>query len=129
MISHKAIVGQLQKQKRWLVRPTNTTVDLTKKIAGHAVSIYLTRNETGNYDITPLSYTFHSNCSHFDFFEDESRYTRNKNSIIAIVTFLKEMGIWKYVDNKTEFVRVNIHNSKSKKDAVSKQLLTLLEDK
>ena len=123
----EAIINHLKDEKIWLVRDTPKKIILTRKIAKRAVSVVLDRNEKGNYDINPLNYTYHSCNSHFDYVDEESRFTRNKTAIISAIKFLKNSQIWKYIDNKNDFVQVNTFNIKSKKTELGKKLSQILE--
>jgi len=83
----------------------NTVLVLTKKVSGRPVTIHLEVKEDGLW-INPPKYTFTSTVSHFDFLEQETRWTRRKDIILRIVDSLMRAEVWPFIQNK-KFFSVN----------------------
>ena len=127
MIGHLSVVAQLESEKNYKVRYTADKIFLTKMITKKPITFTLVRDiESRGYIMMPCNYTFRSSVSHFDYYEDESRFTRNKGVIKSFLKTLQNSFIWKYISNKDSFLKVNSFNIKSKKDNARKELKNMI---
>ena len=128
--THKAFIASFQRDGHWLVSGTTPTqIQLSRifgKKHGTAVSVLLERTPSGRYVLTPVTYSFKSTISHFDYFMEEERWIRNKNVFKSLVKVLKRVKMWDGIDNKDTFIQVNGENKKSNKHKVEHELKTLL---
>ncbi len=123
LIGHASVIAQLETEKHYKVRHTKDKIFLTKMIAKKPITFTLVRDvEQKGYVMLPCNYTFRSTISHFDYCEDESRFTRNKGVIKSFLRTLQDSFVWKYIANKDSFLKVNTLNRKSKKGEMRKQL-------
>ena len=118
-ISMKAAVkNNLQATKYFFVREStsetgNPVLILTKKVSGRPVTIHLEVTRSGLW-INPPKYTFTSTISHFDFIEQELRWTRRKDIITNVVAALMKAEVWPFIENK-KFFSVNENCASFKK--------------
>ena len=127
MIGHSSIIAQLETEKRYTVRHTTNKIFLTKMIAKKPITFTLIRDiESKGYVMMPCNYTFRSTVSHFDYGDDEQRYTRNKGVINSFLKTLKSSFIWNHIVNKDSFLKVNTFNLKSKKVNARKELKDMI---
>jgi len=78
---------------------------LTRRVSGRPVTIHLEVVKGGLW-VNPPKYTFVSTISHFDFIEQETRWTRRKDIIMNVVAMLMKAEIWPFILNK-KFFSVN----------------------
>jgi len=127
LIGHNSVIAQLEKEKNYKVRHTQNKIFITKMIAKKPITFTLVRDvERNGYVMLPCNYTFRSSISHFDYNEDEQRYTRNKSVIKSFLRTLQSSFIWNYISNKDTFLKVNLFNTKSIKGSVRKQLQEMI---
>ena len=105
---------------------------LTRKVSGRPVTIYLEVTKTGLW-INPPKYTFTSTVSHFDFVEQETRWTRRKDIIVNVVAALMKASVWPFIQNKNFFsVNENCRSFTKKKglrDRVTEEFQDALNPK
>jgi len=127
MIGHESVISQLEAEKHYKVRSTKHKIFLTKMITKKPVTFTLVRDiESKGYIMLPCNYTFRSRISHFDYCEDENRFTRNKGVIKSFLRSLQRSFVWNHITNKDSFLKVNSFNLKSKKGDVKKQLKDMI---
>lgn len=123
----EAAMFKLQLESHFLVQKKGNQYHLTRTINHRPVTIILEETGgTGGFWIRPLSYTFSSSKSFFDYQEDEMRWTRNKVIIESVVKKLKMSPVWKMIENK-EFLKVNDGNKRVNKRVVKDMLNEVLE--
>lgn len=93
----------------------NPVFILTRRTGGRPVTIHLEVVKGGLW-VNPPKYTFTSTVSHFDFVEQEQRWTRRKDVIMNLVAALMKAEIWPFIQNKKFFsVNENCRSFKKKK--------------
>ena len=129
MSFHRAMIGKLQTQGRWLVDSSAHSITLTKKFGkktSKVISVALAKESDGTYTLAPIDYEFRSTVSHFDYVGEEHRWARNKCFIRSLISSLKDVGLWNYIRNRETFIQVNVNNKKVNKVMVKNQLKDLI---
>jgi hypothetical protein len=129
LTKHRAVIARLQSHGKWLVSGSSPThIELSKQIGKHVCSVVLEREDNG-YLLKPVTYTFRSVVSHFDYDQEENRWARNKNAFKALTKTLKRNEIWGLILNK-DFLRINNSNQKTNgrqlKNKLSNELSEML---
>jgi hypothetical protein len=130
MSYHKSFIANLQRQGRWLVTGSPSTIVLTKKFGKKSpkvISVTIEKERDNMYVIAPIDYAFRSTVSHFDYVGEEHRWARNKTFLKSLIHSLKQAKIWELIKNNDSFISVNAHNPKSNKTAVRNQLKTIID--
>lgn len=83
----------------------NKVLSLTREISGTPVTVHLEFDGDGVY-INPARYTFVSRISHFDYTEEETRWTRRKSVMLGLVMKLQKAEVWPFISNKG-FFKIN----------------------
>lgn len=124
-LTHTQIVHKLINENLWNVERRGIDIILRKAfgIKKQQIIGLTLKNTTSNsktrYRIEPLHYTFKSSTSHYNYFEPEDRWTRNKMFIKAAIKFLQNSEVWEYIENKKSFIQVNDNNTRlEEKDIV-----------
>jgi glycogen debranching enzyme len=127
-VSLRAVVkNNLQATGYFLVNESksaqgNTLFSLTKKVGGRPVTIHLELVNGGLW-VNPPKYTFSSTVSHFDFTEQEQRWTRRKDIITNVVAALMKAEVWSFIQNKNFFtVNENCKSFQKQKDLKTRVL-------
>lgn len=124
-LHHRAVIAHLQRDGRWLIDGSPTTITMTKMIGTQVCSVILEKGDSG-YFIKPVTYKFKSVVSHFDYNNlQEERWARNKNAFKALVKALKKAEVWGSIANK-DFIQINDNNKKSKKGKLKNELSDLI---
>lgn len=128
--THRAFVAALQRDNKWLVSGQSTTqIQLSKVFGGKsasAVTVLLVKTPSGMYVLEPLTYTFKSRVSHFDYFTEEERRIRNKNVFKSLIKTLKRIKLWDGIENKDTFIRINDQNKKANKRKLQREFEDLV---
>jgi len=121
---HKAVIAKLRRYGRWLVDGSANHIEMSRRVGKQACTVRLDRSEEG-YSIQPVTYSFRSASSHFDYVLQEERWARNKHAFRSLIKTLKQCGVWGLVANKN-FIHINDNNKQSKKGKVKDELMDLL---
>ena len=114
--------------RKFAVAKKGPDIQLIKMMAGKPVTIFLKEVEEG-YWMEPPKHEYHCTYSHFDFSEEEQRFTRRKDLLLRLVPHLKDTGMWEFIVNKEGFFKVNPNNKKmsaKKLGALEDQLKSIL---
>lgn len=115
---------------KFAVAKKGPDVQLIKVLAGKPVTIFLKEVEEG-YWMEPPKHEYRCTYSHFDFNEEEQRFTRRKDLLVRLIPHLKKTGLWEYIVNKDGFFKVNPNNKKmtaKKLGALQLQYKSLFEN-
>ena len=104
-------LSQIIFARKFAVAKKGPDVQLIKIMGGKPIVIMLKDVGDGLW-MEPPKHEYHCTYSHFDFAEDEQRFTRRKNLLAFLVPHLKKTGLWKFIVNKDGFFKVNPHNKK-----------------
>lgn len=95
---------------------------LVRKAKGRPISLVLEFNDVqNNLWIRPPRYEFSCRTSHFDYAEPETRWTRRKDIISAVVHALQKAEVWPFIANQ-HFFKLN-RNFKFKKADVRESVV------
>lgn len=106
----KSQVSQLKSYGFIVIHYTNK-ITISSTFGKKGYSFNLVASGRNKYRIEPPKYQFKGVNSHFTFVDDEERMFRNKVLIIRIIQVLKNIDIWRQLENKSFFLP-NESNSK-----------------
>lgn len=122
-------IRAIRDEKKWIVVPIGLKeISMHRKIGKHHITVKLEENAQGNFMISPASYTFNSTNSHFTYTQKEVRWSRNKNTLTAVINALKNSSAADHISNLDDFIVINQNCKKSNKKKLAddlKHLLTL----
>jgi hypothetical protein len=78
------------------------------------------------FEIQKPTYQYFPRISHYDFKDNEQRWSRDKRTLFSIILDLRDCGLWEFVRNK-DFIKVNDNNKYSDKKALEKKLGDILD--
>lgn len=131
---HKTTIAAIQyvisslkyRRQGWFLTNDSKQIKMTKKLNGRVISVIFVLNKKGKYEIKPALYDFRSTISHFDYFEPEFRWSRNKRFFIQLIKVLKDANVWSFFDT-TNFLKVNDLNSKANQKKLDQDLQNYLK--
>lgn len=126
--SKQAVISRLLSQRYFSVATQGEDLVLIRNFGGRPLKLILENVDKGKFWVYPPTYYFYSTTSHFDYMEEENRYSRRKTTITSIVRKLKESGVWDLIENKN-FFRVNNNNKSMDRDKVYKEYNRVLREK
>jgi hypothetical protein len=119
-------IKTMRKEHKWIVIPVGLKdINMHRKIGKHHVSVRLEETDNKKFRIHPAGYTYQSACSHFTYAQKEIRWSRNKNTLQAIMVTLKNSCAIKFIDNLDEFIIINENCKKSNKKKLQEDLKNL----
>jgi len=119
-------IRMMRSEKKWIVVPVGQkSVSMHRKIGSHHITVLLEETPHGTFMINPASYSFQSKCSHFTYTQKEVRWSRNKNTLSAILKALKNSAAMDHIHNLDEFIVINKECKKSNKRKLAEDLKDL----
>lgn len=120
-------IKTMREEHKWIVIPIGQKdINMHRKIGKHHVSVRLEELENKKFKINPAGYTYQSSCSHFTYAQKETRWSRNKNILRAIMYSLKNSKAINFIENIDEFIVVNENCKKSNKKKLQEDLINIL---
>jgi hypothetical protein len=110
-------VNRLILNRKFTVARQGHDLILVKMIGKRPVTIKLKATSTSSFWVENPERDDRCLNSFFEFTMTPKRVTRNKDIIRIFVKTLKEVGLWKFIENK-DFFKINTVNTKAKKKTV-----------
>lgn len=122
-----AFIRMMRDEKKWIVMPVGQReISMHRKVGKHHISVRVEESSDGLFKINPAGYTFQSSTSHYTYAEKETRWSRNKNTLRAILNSLKNSAVIDYISNIDEFIVINRNCKKSNKKKLAEDLTSLM---
>ena len=120
-------IREIRDEKKWIVVPIGLKeISMHRKIGKHHITVKLEENANGDFTINPASYVFNSSNAHFTYAQKEVRWSRNKDTVAAVINALKNSSAADHISNLNDFIVINPNCKKSNKKKLAEDLKHLL---